>query len=175
MYRDVEKVAKSTYRATLVEPSAYIFRQVGKLFPRVNRVILDVMGYSGADLCVRLDGDLALGVLLSAVVTSVYLDARRRGFDTRAVRYEDLVARPLDMCRVILEFCRLPVSLAERAVNAFEVDSQRNSFLARSIIGRIKDPEMTPDAKVKLNEMLKTFNMPPIGEPNIIEGTFTCT
>jgi len=175
MYRDVEKVAKSTYRSTLVVPSAYIFHQVGKLFPRVSKIILDSMGYDSADYCIRLDGDLALGVLLSAVITSTYLDARRRGFDIRAVRYEDLVARPLDMCRVILEFCRLPVSLAQLAVKAFDVDSQRNSLLAKSIIGRIKDPEMTPEIKVKLNELLRKFDMPPIGESDVIEGTLTCS
>ena len=65
---------------------------------------------------VRLDNDLLLGALVYAVTISAYLDMRRRGFDISAVHYEHLVARPLDMCRVILEFCRLPASLAELAV-----------------------------------------------------------
>jgi len=174
MYRDVENVAKSSYRSTQVVPSAYLLTQVGKLSPRVGQIFLNSMGLHGADFCIRLDGDLAFGVLLSALMTSFYLDARRRGFDIRAIRYEDLVARPLDMCRVILEFCHLPASLAQLAVNAFDVDSQRNSLLAKSVIGRIKDPEMTPEAKVKVNELLKKFELPLVGEPNVIEGILTC-
>jgi len=174
MYRDVENIAKSNCRSLLIVPLGYIILQVGKLSPRVSKIILDSMGLNGADLCTRLDSDLAFGILLSAVITTMYLDARRRGIDVRAVRYEDLVAHPLDMCRVILEFCHLPVSLAELAIKAFEVDSQRNSPLARSLLRHFKEAEMTPEIRVKLNELLKKFEMPPIGEPNVIEGTLTC-
>ena len=77
----------------------------------------------------RLDNDLMFGVLRSAVRISSYLEVRRRGFDVSAVRYEDLIARPLDMCRVILEYCHLPVTLAELAVKAFDVDSHANLSL----------------------------------------------
>jgi len=91
------------------------------------------------------------------------------------VRYEDLVARPLDLCRVILEFCRLPVSLAELAVKALDRDSQRNSISAKSLIGRMKDPQLTPETKETLNELLKKHGLPLIGEPNIVEGTLTCS
>ena len=125
-------------------------------------------------LCNRLDSALTVGVLLSALVTSIYMDLRRRGWDVRAVRYEDLVARPLDMCRVVLEFCQLPVSLAELAVGAFDVDSQRNTEVARRVIGQISEPQLTPQRKAKLDEHLKTYGMPCIGEPLIVEGTLSC-
>ena len=108
------------------------------------------------------------------ITTASYLDLRRRGFDVSALRYEDLVARPLDMCRVVLEFCHLPVSLAELGVKAFDVDSQRNSVFAESIIGRFKEPELTAQIKLKLNELLKKFGLPQIGEPGILEGTLSC-
>ena len=101
------------------------------------------MGVNGSDYCMRMDNDHMRGAMLSAVTTTVYLDMRRRGFDVRALRYEDLIARPLDMCRVVLEFCHLPVSLVELAVKAFEMDSQSNSLFAKSLIGRFKEPEMT--------------------------------
>jgi len=174
MYRDVEKIAKSLYRTSLVVPTAYLLRQVGKMTPRVGQIMIDLMGLNGANFCIRLKGDLAFGVLLSAVTIASYLDVRRRGFDISAVRYEDLVARPLDMCRVILEFCHLPLSLAERAVNAFNVDSQENSPLCKSAIGCLSTPEMTAGTKMKLNELLEIFELPPLGEPNVIEGTLTC-
>jgi len=135
------------------------------------------MGVNGSDYCMRMDNDHMPGAMLSAVTTTVYLDMRRRGFDVRALRYEDLIARPLDMCRVVLEFCHLPVSLVERAVKAFEMDSQSNSLFAKSLIGRFKEPEMTRegDVKAKLNEILKKYRVPLIGEPGIIEGTLTCS
>jgi len=175
IYRDVEKVAKSVYRSTMVVPSVYLIMKLGKLSGHLIKILLNLMGFNGSDFCIRADNDLALGVVLSAVITSVYLDSRRRGLDISAVCYEDLVARPLDMCRVILEFCHLPVSLAELAVKAFDLDSQRSSVLAKSIIGRFKEPEMTPQIKAKLNELLKKHGLPLIGEPGIIEGTLTCS
>jgi len=175
MYRDVEKVAKSVSRTRMVSPSASLMYEVGKLSSRVSKMMLDEMGVRGVDYSVHMDNNLIPGALISAITTSLYLDARRRGFDIRAVRYEDLVAHPLDMCRVILEFCHLPASLAQLGVKAFEaVDPQQNSPFAKSIVGRIKEAEMTPEAKVKLNELLKKFELPAIGESNVIEGTLTC-
>jgi len=140
----------------------------------MTKVIMDSIGFNGSDFCMRLDNDLMFGALIYTVTTASYLDLRRRGFDVSALRYEDLIARPLDMCRIILEFCHLPVSLAELAVKAFDVDSQRNSVMAESIIGHFKEPPLTPQIKRKLNELLKKFGLPLIGEPAILEGTLSC-
>jgi len=179
MYRDVEKVAKSSYRSSLCVPSGYLILQALKLSPMVTKLMMGSMGLHADNFAISLPGmpgDLVFGTLVAIVTTTLYLKARRNGVDVRAVCYEDLVARPRDMCRVILEFCHLPVSLTDLAVKAFDVDSQRNSHIAKSVIGHFKDPEMTPQAKVKLNEILKKFEMPPIGgEPNILEGTLTCS
>jgi len=78
------------------------------------------------------------------------------------------------MCRVVLEFCHLPVSLAELAVKAFDVDSQANSIAAKSVIAHFKEPQLTPQIKTKVNEILKKCGVPLIDEPNIIEGTISC-
>jgi len=174
MYRDVEKVVKSVYRASMITPLAHLIFEFGKLSSYISRMMIDAMGLNGSDYCVRIYNNLVPGVIFSAVITTMYLDSYRRGSNVRAVRYEDLVARPLDMCRTVLEFCHLPVSLAELAVKAFEVDSQRNSILRKSVLGRIKEPKMTPQIKEKLNELLKEYGMPPIGESCILEGTLTC-
>jgi len=175
MYRDCVKVAKSVYRMSMVLPSVRLVYILGYLSADVVKAITDSMGYDGSDFRVRLDNDLTTGVLLSALTTSSYLDLRRRGFDVSAVRYEDFVARPLDMCRVLLDFCQLPQSLAELAVRAFDVDSQRNSVAAKSVIGQFKEPELTPDVKIKLNKLLKKFkDIPLIGEPGTLEGTLSC-
>jgi len=172
MYRDFVTVAKSFYRMEMVMPSQRLRYLFGFLSIRFTEMTsLD----NSNRLCKRLDSALTVGVLLSALVTSIYMDLRRRGWDVRAVRYEDLVARPLDMCRVVLEFCHLPVSLAELAVRAFDVDSQRNSILAKSVLRRFKEPQLTPQTKKKLNDMLTKFNIPLIGEPQIVDGTLSCS
>jgi len=136
---------------------------------------MDSLGHRGSDFFAGLEmcDGLTLEVLIYARTICSYLDLRRRGLDVSALRYEDLVARPLDMCRVILEFCHLPVSLAEKAVKAFDTDSQKNSVLAQSLIGNFKEPELTPQRKVKLNELLKKYGLPLICEPGIIEGTLS--
>jgi len=165
------------YRLTMVMPSLRLAYLLAYISGNVTKAIVDSMGFDGSDFRVRADNGLSGGVLLCAVTTTSYLDLRRRGLDVSAVRYEDLVERPLDMCRVVLEFCHLPQSLAELAVGAFDVDSHRNSSTtAKSVMGHFKEPELTPQRKKKLNELLKKFDkMPLIGEPGIIEGTLTCS
>ena len=173
MYREVLSVAKSLYRLSLTDPFIHLFWIVGRLSGPMTMMISDTFG----TLCSRvrrLDSDLTVGVLMWAAATKAYLDARRRGLDISAFRYEDLVARPLDMCRVILEFCHLPVSLAELAVKAFDRDSHRNAISAASVLRRFKEPQLTPEKKTRLDELLKNFGFPPIGEQSIVEGTFSC-
>ena len=175
MYRDIVTVAKSMYRLSMVMPTFCLTRLLGYVSGHMTKIMIDSIGFDGSAFRVRLNSDLSGGVLVCAVITANYLDLRRRGFDVSALRYEDLVERPLDMCRVILEFCHFPVSLAEQAVKAFDVDSQRNSILAKCVIGNFKEPQLTPQTKTKLNELLKKHGMPLIGEPGVIEGTLSCS
>ena len=174
MYRDVLSVAKSLYRLMITDSVMNLFLIVGRLSVPMAKITSDNILGTLCSRVPRLDSDLTVGVFVWAAAIKAYLDARRRGLDISALRYEDLVARPLDMCRVILEYCRLPVSLAELAVKALDVDSQRNSSAAKSKIGHYKEPELTPQTKAKLNELLKSDGVPLIGEPGIVEGTLTC-
>jgi len=168
MYRDIVASAKSYYRLSMIAPA---FRLKYYMKNSTDSFGVDL---SNLDKPMHLDSNLTTGVLLVAVKIASYLDLRRRGFDISALRYEDLVARPLDMCRVILEFCHLPVSLAELAVKAFDVDSQANCEAAKSAVGHFKEPQLTPQIKTELNEVLKQLGVPLIGEPGIIEGTLSC-
>jgi len=174
MYRDVVKVVKSVHRVCMVAPSFRLASLLGHISGNLTKMMVDFMGYDGSDYRVRIDNDLTFCALIYAVSTASYLDMRRRGLDVSALRYEDLVARPNDMCRVVLEFCHLPVSLAEHPVKAFDVDSQKNSLIAKSAIGHFKQPQMTLQTVLKLNEVLKKFGLPLIGEPGIIQGTLSC-
>jgi len=172
MYRDMVTVAKSLYRMALLCPAYHLSYILARFSGQMAAMTAETLGVEGFEI--RVDDDLMPGIRGNAVVTASYLNMRRRGFDVSAVRYEDLVARPLDMCRIVMEFCHLPVSLAELAVKAFKVDSQRNTVASKSILGGFKDPELTPQKKAKLNEQLIKYGVPLIGEPNMLEGTLTC-
>jgi len=169
MYRNVVKVAKSLYRLSMAEASV----RLRYLYLSITGRLLDVDNKS--NFCWRQCNDLTFAVFRCALAAASYLDLRRRGVDISTLRYEDLVARPLDMFRVVLEFCHLPASLAKLGVRAFDVDSQRNSTLAKSVIGRFKKPQLTPQRKAKLNEILKKYRVPCIGESGILEGTLSCS
>jgi len=173
MYRDVVAVAKSVYRFTKVTPSQHVCRLLGRFPNQMTKIIASWLGMDGLIVCVYLDNDLPYDVLVYAKATSTYLGMRRRGFNVSALRYEDLVARPLDTCRVLMEFCGLPVSLAELGVKAFEVDSQRNSIFAKSRLRHIKDPQLTLEMKAQLNELLRKYGVPWIGAQDILEGTLS--
>ena len=174
MYREVVTVAKSLYRISMYLPLTRLLELLGYLSSHASKIIFESIGLDGSNFCIRMDNELTYGVFVYALGTSSYLDQHQRGFDVSALRYEDLIARPLDMCRVILEFCHLPVSLAEKAVKAFDTDSQKNSVISKSAIGHFKEPQLTLTRKIKLNELLKKHGVPLIGEPGIIEGTLTC-
>jgi hypothetical protein len=173
MYRDVVKVAKSFYRISYEFPSIDLGIVLGRLSGAFTEKIFDASGFCGKEYHMRLTDDLTFGVMLSAVTTKAYLDLRRQGFKVSAFRYEDLVARPLECCRILMEYCGLPVSLAELAVKGLDHDSQRNSILSKSRIGNYPEPELTPQSKVWHNELLKKYGLPLIGEDCLIEGTIT--
>jgi len=178
MYRDVEKLAKSVYRSTLMVPSAHLMVQLGRFSGHAMMMMLKYFRFEVCDQyagSLRMDNDFMFGTLLAVLMTGAYHEMRQGGVDMRAVCYEHLVARPLDLCRCILEFCHLPTSLSEKAVRAFNVDSQRNSPISRSILGHLAELQMTPQIKERLNELLAKFEMPLIGEPGVLEGTLTCS
>jgi len=174
-YRDVVACARSLNRVIVVLPASRLAMLTGQISGHLIKMVMDSIGCNGADFRVHLDNDLAYGVLLCAVTTSAYLDVRRRGFDIRGVRYEDLLERPLDMCCVLMEFCRLPVSLAELAVKAMDFDSQRNSISSRASVGQYTEQQLPSKTKEQLNKLLTKYGLPLIGDPNILDGTLSCS
>jgi len=174
MYRHVVPSTKSVYRMSMVMPQLRLMYLFGHYSSHVSTAMSEIGGSDRTNLRMRLDHPLMFGVLMWSLIIDRYLEFRRRGLNVNALRYEDLVAQPLEMCRVALEYCHLPVSLAEMAVRAFNADSQAIGPLAKSTIGKFKEPQLTPEIKTKLNDILKKCGMPLIGEPGIIEGSLSC-
>ena len=173
MYRDVIKVAKSLYRSAYPVPSVWLAYKLGRLTGKLSDLTISSMGYSGRDYCHRFRDDMELGVLITCLLTRTYLDLRAAGTEIAAIRFEDLVADPTESIRRILEFCRLPEELTKHAVRGMEVDSQRNSIIAKSIIGHLPEPELTPEAEARANEWLRKYGLPLVGEEYLIDGTIT--
>jgi len=121
MYWYIVTVAKSVYRMSMVLPSlrlGYILGSSPATWRRLSSTPSALTASISACAWTTI-----WRFLVVAVTTYSCLDLSRHGFDISVLRYEDLVVRPLDMCRVILEFCHL------LAVKAFDVDSQRSSVL----------------------------------------------
>jgi hypothetical protein len=173
MYRGYVKCAQSIYRLTYAWPSICLMYILGKLSGKLTAKVFTSIGYSGKDFNVRLEDDMTFGVLLSAVLMKEYLDFRRKGLDIKAIRYEDLIAKPLECCKLIMEHCELPLSLAEPALEGLKRDSQENTHLSRANIGNLRVPELTPHSKVMLNKMLKKYGLPTLDEECLIEGTLS--
>jgi len=173
MYRNVSTVARSFYRMTYSTPSLRLASLLGQRSKFLLEQIFESMGLPAKEFNVRLTNDLSLGTLVAAIATRSYLDMHRQDPSIAALRYEDLIDRPLETCRAVMEFCGLPSSLAELAVRGLEVDSQRRSPMSRDIIGRsrIKEPGMTTEITMSLNELLKRFGLPGIECDDILPGT----
>jgi len=171
MYRDTLATVKSIYRLQFPLPSLLLVDGFGRLSGKLTEKMINQIGWPGKEYNIRLENDLALGTLSTAIIMKVYLDLRRRGFPIKAVRYEELIGKPLETCRCLMEYCGLPVDLAEWAVRGLKVDSQRNSPVAQHIIGHIPVPKLTDKSKASLNRILAKFEVPLIDEDCILEGT----
>ena len=64
MYRDVVPVAKSVYRASMVDPIVRLVFILGYISGHVTKALAETLGSEGSDYCVRLDNDLTPGVFL---------------------------------------------------------------------------------------------------------------
>ena len=174
MYRDVVKNSKSLYRIAYNLPTIWLAFKLGRLSASITEAMVDSMGLPGKYFHYRPRNDLELGIIMNCFLMKMYLDERKAGvIDIAGVRYEDLVADPTYSIRSILEYCRLPVELTEAGRRGLDFDSQRNSVIAKAIIGGLKEPELTPEAKAIANEHLKNSGLPLIGQESLLEGTIT--
>jgi len=134
----------------------------------------DWLGYGGNDMMnMQFENQLSSRVVISLISMKAYVDFRRRGFDIKGIRYDDLVARPFEICQRLLEACGLDVSLAEKAITCIKNDSQRNTKISQTNLKklRIQDLEITPQIAESLNSLAAKYDMPPINEECILEGT----
>jgi len=154
-------------------PSLRLAQLLGRLSPALTARVFDWMGYGGADFNVLIRNDLTLGATFAMAAMKAYVDFRRRGFNAGAVRYEDLVARPLEMCERLMEACGLSASLAQDIVSAMQADSQQKTAISRAALGQFRDPELTPEITESLSMLAAKFDLPPVEQEYFLEGTLS--
>ena len=173
MYRDVTKTAMSYFRLVGVIPSRMLIYLFGRLSESVSARLFALSGEIHSDFHVLIENDLTIGAVFVLVSMKAYLDFRRRGFDISAIRYEDLIERPLEICRRAMEACGLPVSFADNIVSCMQEDSQKNTALSKSSLSKFCDPEVTPEIKDSLDSLAAKYGLPPVSEGCILEGTLS--
>jgi hypothetical protein len=174
MYREVVAAAKSLYRIIYPLPSLWLAFRLGRVSGIFTEKVVETMGIDGRDFRHRCRTDLDYGVILFCLSSRVYLKLRRSGrTDVVGIRYEDLVKNPTESISRIFKHCRLPDELVEPGLRGMKVDSQRNSVIAKQIIGSIPEPELTPETMLWGNDLLRKDELPLIGDECLIEGTIT--
>jgi len=163
----------SQSRLTFVIPSRMLIYLFGRLSKSVSARLFAWCGDIYSDFHVLIENDLTIGAVYALVSMKAYLDFCRRGFDISAIRYEDLVERPLEICRRAMEACSLPVSFADNIVSCMQEDSQKNTMLSRSALSRFRFPEVTPEMKDSLDRLAAKYGLPPVSEGCILEGTLS--
>ena len=117
---------------------------------------------------------LALGVLVWAVTCMHYLEFIEMGLPISAVRYEDLIATPVESMRNILAFCNLNASLADGCARALEYDSQDKTPLSSKVLQRHVAPEYVGAEKDETDAICDKFGVPRFdGAPFIAPRTIT--
>jgi len=175
IYRDVEKVARSISRSSLVVPSMVLVCKLGKLSHHVSR-LLDGRKWFGLQY--------AYGQRPYARrnVVSSYNYCLPGHASSRIWRQGTALwgpyrssSRHVSSCLGVLS----PAGVAGRAAWR----SKRSRWIHRATLclpslslAVSRNPRWHErEMKAKLNEILKKYRVPLIGEPGIIEGTLTCS
>ena len=165
-------MSQSLYRLSMALPSIRLAYILGRFSGRLTEAVCDSMGFSGEEFRVRLDNELSLGFVASSVAFRSYLRMHKKDPTVvSALRYEDLVARPLETCRALMQFCGLPSELAELGVKGMEFDSQRTAPYQMRHMKGLWAPKLTKDMEGHLNDILKAFGLPPLSEFGPVDGT----
>jgi len=172
MYREGLKVAQSIVKISSKLPIVQFTLRILPFHPSVSQNITKELG--AEDFKVQLSSALTFGVFVWAIHCRKYIDLRQKeGIDIRAIKYEDLVERPVEAARAIFRFCDLPSEFAEKAVRALNKDSQKHSLLSMKSFNKVKKIELSEQDRVVVHAICDQLDLPRIPEPCDLPGTIT--
>ena len=146
---------------------------MGRFSGKVTAACLGELGFTGDNYNIKIVDKVEFGLLLWALSCREYIKMRKSGFPAAAIRYEDLVNDRRFALEAVLEYCGLPLSLMEKALRGFELDSQRHSPLSQKILKKYQEAELTPGAIERADVIMKKYGLPLIRDEGILEGTIT--
>jgi len=175
MYRGLAENIKSMCRLHRELANSSLACLLGRLIsPRFVRSYLISLGIDPTELRMDVFHEVDLPVFRWVHICRRYLELRRENFPIAAVLYEDLVKNKEHCTRIILEYLGLPVDpLVDKALRAFQQDSQLMSPIARHILKKIRVPEMSSEDKQRANQLLNKWDLPLYGSDEVLEGTIT--
>jgi len=146
---------------------------MGRLSATLTQHCLDLTGFSGTVVKVRLENDMTLGISIASTIIKKYIELVEEGFHVAGILYEDIIADPKYAFSQVLKYVELPESLAELGVKGLEQDSQRNSPFGVDCLAQVATPVMTQKTKEMTNCLLRRLGIPVIGEDPWLPGTIT--
>ena len=174
MYRNAFPMTKSCYKTSKQLPLLDLVFLVTPWSQTLTRAGVAAMGLSADMFKVRCSDGMVFCLYVWAVIISRYREYVSREIDIVAVKYEDLVERPLEATRTVFKYCGVPVEWAEQAINALKKDAQRLSPLSRKNLDRVKlNMELTPQRKREMNAICDQFGLPRIPQECVLERTIT--
>ena len=148
---------------------------LAKFSANANGHAMDAMGFPGDEFKIKAVDSHTIGIFVFIVASKFYLELLNEGFDVVGVRYEDIVGKSSSTfaCKQILDYLGMPESLVPLGQEGLKQDSQKESVFSREILGRHKDPEITPKSRELANKLLRKYGMPILGEDPLLPGTIT--
>lgn len=175
MYRDGLPMMQSCSRLMQEEPIARVISAVLELFPSLNHLALSLSG-SHNDEIPKAAADTTPFASTSyswAAMCHTYRKLREQGLPIVAIKYEDLVANPRQATEIIFQHCKLNSTSVDKALRAFQKDSQRNCVISRSNLRKHHTPELSAADKVHTDAICDYYKLPRIPEVCVLEATIT--
>ncbi|XP_064637315.1 uncharacterized protein LOC135493716 [Lineus longissimus] len=102
-----------------------------------------------------------------------YLEYQRSGIKIAALKYDDFMKCPHEVCRKLLRHCDIPEKYATDAVKAMQRDSQRGTSFSRQGRNGLKKPAITEELLRKFDGYCRRVGIPLMSESLPLPATIT--
>ena len=118
----------------------------------------------------KLKDDFTIGVFLAVASTNIYTKLRE-ATDVYGILFDDIIKKPEVATKAIFKLCGLPMDLVQNAIEAFKIDSQRNTPISREALSKVPQLEISEEDRVRASALLVRCGYPPLDQPCLLEGT----
>lgn len=173
MYRNVTDVLRSFDKVAKEFPSLIVASVISRHSSYLRGKFITKFDMQK---CLKSDGlwnDRIGGAVLYVANCRIYLENGYNVLPISAIRYEDIMSDAAHAIRKIFDYCQLPASLIDAALDGLRTDAQRNTPVSTSRLKKHTSLELDDGTKRLVNTMLQNFSLPLIGEDCLLKGTIT--